>query len=660
MLKVCHINVTSIKKHQDELYARFYDYDILSINETNLKPQQHLGLSGFNIFRNDRIDQTGGGVLLAIRERIKCHEILNKTVEKNEVIAVQIETSSGLLLVASLYIPPKAKIKRELFEELYQINNDCIILGDLNAALQSKGSRKTNAKGRQLQDLLEEGYLQCIDNELTTYERHEYEEKLDWIIASQPTLFFIANINTHSPLGLLSGHKPLTFELSAVADRKPMSPRYSYNFKSANWQIYRQKLNSLLETWDTTNQILTSDDIEAYTKFVTDCVVTASKAAIRPGKQTLKQLEPSTSTKLLIDQKHQAYRQWKKSKLKYAKKQYYKFKILVTNALRNERISRFKKLMSTLSTRQMHSAQVWATVRKFHNKRTKQLYASTINYLTQTASSDREKADLFAAYFENEVFVQTPNSLPFHLQVTEQTEWIKNKMKQSIKKPPQITEREIKKTLKQLQNSSPGPDDVHNRCIKNHTKSLVQHLAHLFNAVIKIGHIPSIWKRANIILILKPKKDKQQPSSYRPISLLSCLGKLLEKIIKRRLTAHLEERNILPVHQAGFRAGKSTMYNIVRLERYAREELAKRRHSAVIFFDIKAAFDSVWFDGLIYKLADLRLPEYLTRFVISFLNGRPHQSNSKIFYLVHLYFVVGHHKGLHSHHFSTLYILATR
>jgi hypothetical protein len=66
MLKVCHINITSIKKHQGELYARFYDYDILSINETNLKPQQHLDLPGFNIFRNDRIDKTGGGVLLAI------------------------------------------------------------------------------------------------------------------------------------------------------------------------------------------------------------------------------------------------------------------------------------------------------------------------------------------------------------------------------------------------------------------------------------------------------------------------------------------------------------------------------------------------------------------------------------------------------------------
>jgi hypothetical protein len=64
------------------------------------------------------------------------------------------------------------------------------------------------------------------------------------------------------------------------------------------------------------------------------------------------------------------------------------------------------------------------------------------------------------------------------------------------------------------------------------------------------------------------------------------------------------------------------MYNILRLERFAHGQLSKRQHSAVIFFDIKAAFDSVWFDGLVYKLFDLRLQIYLTRFIISFLEHR--------------------------------------
>ena len=54
MLKIMHINVTSIKKHRGEILARINKYDIWSINETNLKPHQLFSLQEFNIFRNDR------------------------------------------------------------------------------------------------------------------------------------------------------------------------------------------------------------------------------------------------------------------------------------------------------------------------------------------------------------------------------------------------------------------------------------------------------------------------------------------------------------------------------------------------------------------------------------------------------------------------------
>ena len=175
-----------------------------------------------------------------------------------------------------------------------------------------------------------------------------------------------------------------------------------------------------------------------------------------------------------------------------------------------------------------------------------------------------------------------------------------NTKKRLIKnKPYPITTKEIKNILKHLPNSSPGPDTIHNRCLKNYTESLIKHMEKIFNAVIDIGHIPKEWEKANIILLLKPKKEKKNPSSYRPISLLSFIGKVLEKIIKQRLIKELDERKILPAHQAGFRPQRSTMYNIIRLERYAYDQLQKRQYAAVIFFDIKAAFDSVWHEGLI-------------------------------------------------------------
>ncbi len=209
--------------------------------------------------------------------------------------------------------------------------------------------------------------------------------------------------------------------------------------------------------------------------------------------------------------------------------------------------------MASLSVNKMHSSKVWATVRKFHNKRTKQPYTGELKYEHITANTDYDKANLFARYFENEIFVEKPDQSPFHDQIRKQVEIIKRKLK--IKKSTNkykatpISSKEIKTMLKQLPNSSPGPDTVHNRCLKNYTTPLINHLEKIFNAIIDVGYIPNAWKNANIILLLKPNKDKKHPSSYRPISLLSCIGKVLEKIIKQRMVKELNERNILPIHQ---------------------------------------------------------------------------------------------------------------
>ena len=597
------------------------------MNETNLRIDNPLDIRGYNIYRNDRAGRRGGGVLLAIRDNIKCREIYNKTIENNEIIAVEIETRAvKSMLIASIYVPPSAKLQPDVFHELYQMNNNCIIMGDLNATLLQMGSRKTNTKGRQLLELINEGFLHCIDDDSTTYEKDDYEEKLDWILASQPLHSFITNVETHASLGAASGHKPLTFELPVGVQAKPPSPRTSYNFKAADWIKYRRTLDEQLKQRNVTLLPNAADDIDKYTEFVTQCITAATLQAIPTSRQIGTNYIASETTKRLIKQKHQAYRLWKKNAHTVDKQQYYKAKLLLVNSIRNDKKNNFKQLMSSLCQRKMYSNAVWHTVRKFHNKRIKQSYPSIMKYNNTSATADNEKANLFADYFQNEVYCNTPDTLPFHDQIIRQATFVKNSMHRSKNNnKPQITTKEVKSIIKQLPNSSSGPDNIHNRCLKNHTELLVQHLTQLLNVILDLGYIPNMWKQANIILLLKPKKDKQQPSSYRPISLLSCLGKLLEKIIKQRLTLEVERRHILPAHQTGFRSNKSTLYNIIRLERYAHEQLhgtEARRHSGVIFFDIKAAFDSVWHDGLIYKLNDLRLPRYLLRYLVSFLYDR--------------------------------------
>ncbi|CAF4485708.1 unnamed protein product [Rotaria socialis] len=240
------------------------------------------------------------------------------------------------------------------------------------------GSRRTNVKGRQLQQVLDEGYLQCIDNDLTTYARNNYEEKIDWILASQPTILFIDNVETEAPLGLKEDHKPLTFNLNMAADNKPSSPRLSFNFKSANWQLYRKTLNELLSNIDRTKTITTVEEIESYATTLTECISSATKLSIPPTKDRLTNFPISTTTKNLIDRKHRAYRRWRKTMNENDKKEYYKSKELLTNALRNNRIEKMNQIMSSLSGSKMCSDKVWGTVRKFHNKRTKQSHSGDL------------------------------------------------------------------------------------------------------------------------------------------------------------------------------------------------------------------------------------------------------------------------------------------
>ena len=104
MIRICHININSIDKHKDELLARFSNYDVISVNETNLKSKRRFSLWGYNVFRNDRVGKSGGEVLLAIKHHIKCREVYNKTTNANEAIAVEIETHSFKSIVSTIII----------------------------------------------------------------------------------------------------------------------------------------------------------------------------------------------------------------------------------------------------------------------------------------------------------------------------------------------------------------------------------------------------------------------------------------------------------------------------------------------------------------------------------------------------------------------------
>ena len=113
---------------------------------------------------------------------------------------------------------------------------------------------------------------------------------------------------------------------------------------------------------------------------------------------------------------------------------------------------------------------------------------------------------------------------------------------------------------------APGPDTIHSEVLRlGTTTSLFHHLARLVTSSIQLGHIPTAWKLATLRMLLKPDKPITLTASYRPISLISSIMKLFERVIEQRLRSHLEDIGFINKHQSGFIRAKSTDDHLFRL-----------------------------------------------------------------------------------------------
>ena len=173
-----------------------------------------------------------------------------------------------------------------------------------------------------------------------------------------------------------------------------------------------------------------------------------------------------------------------------------------------------------------------------------------------------------------------------------------------------------------------GPDTIHIEVLRlGTTTSLFHHLAKLFTSSIQLGYIPTAWKIATLRMLLKPDKLPSFTTSYRPISLISSIMKLFERVIEQRLRSHLEHIGLINKRQSGFRKAKSTDDHLFRLSESIMESFNRGEHVVAAFLDVEKAFDNVWHNGLRFKIFQLDLPTKMTRWLSDFLVGRLIQFN---------------------------------
>ena len=107
--------------------------------------------------------------------------------------------------------------------------------------------------------------------------------------------------------------------------------------------------------------------------------------------------------------------------------------------------------------------------------------------------------------------------------------------------------------------SAPGDDGITYDLLKICSNGTKQILCNILNQCADQNVFPKAWKEAKVRMVAKPGRDKKLACNYRPISLLSCLGKIYERYIYAYLMKELNDKNFLNMNQAGFTKGaKST------------------------------------------------------------------------------------------------------
>ncbi len=170
-------------------------------------------------------------------------------------------------------------------------------------------------------------------------------------------------------------------------------------------------------------------------------------------------------------------------------------------------------------------------------------------------------------------------------------------------------------------NKASGPDEISHRMLRETSTSLCRPLAILFNRSIQESNYPNNWKIANVMPLFK-KGDKSSPSNYRAISLISCVGKVMERVVFKHIYNYLKDNSLIYKHQSGFLPNHSTVYQLIDIYNQITKAFDEKKSTCMVFCDISKAFDRVWHRGLLFKLRQNGISGVLVNWVSSYLQNR--------------------------------------
>ncbi|KAK8768859.1 hypothetical protein V5799_014676 [Amblyomma americanum] len=185
-----------------------------------------------------------------------------------------------------------------------------------------------------------------------------------------------------------------------------------------------------------------------------------------------------------------------------------------------------------------------------------------------------------------------------------------------------ITREEVVDAIRSAtRNTAAGADRIRNSLIRNLSDGAIDQLTAYLNKLWQEGTVPAEWKHAVVVMIPKPGK-KLQVENLRPISLTSCLGKMYERIITKRIQSHLERNQLYPDSMYGFRAHLSTQDVLLQLKEEVLEKMPRSGENVVMALDIKGAFDNVSHAAIMEGINDTNCGRRAHNYIRAFLSNR--------------------------------------
>ena len=508
-----------------------------------------------------------------------------------------------------------------------------ILVGDLNSKTQSIGCKSQDQSGEVLDLVLTDTSFVIHNNEIPTYYQFrsdirlnkelfqniaQYSEILDLAISSSNLTNRIRNFEVLTDHNMTSDHCPISFnvQLSENQTLDSIDSKSRLNFAKADWPLFRKILDDNAKNLTFSN--LETLNINDLNNLISQQILAAVNKSVPKflgrGHNSLPKIIVD-----LIKNKREIRKEMIKSKSPNLKTRYNKITSEIKVLIKEYREKVWLNMLDKFGPYPVSSRLFW---KKINEARTSKKSAAIPTLVKDSVEykTDEEKAKIFASML-SEIYAAKDNANDFDndLKIKIDKEVSEHNLSNDYIR---FSTYDIIKAIQKIKiNSAPGDDQIHNILLKNIPHDYISKVLNVLVNRAVVSGIPEEWKKAKIIMIPKGEKSND-PEKYRPISLTSCLGKLVERLIKKRLYEFLESKDLLVKQQSGFRNKKGAADNLIFFTQKISETLNKGKKACGIFFDISKAFDKVWHNGLIHKLIKLNVPSYILKYIIDFLKDR--------------------------------------